>query len=191
MNGSDLREGLLGAETASAELERRYREAILGLVERRLGPAQRAVHVFGLLMSLGLVAFFLRAGWGLLAHPTATAIAGVAIGLAFSVGWGALALATLARGAEDVRLHAAMRAWLIVGFVFLLMGLMLWAGMTDQDVVHGIRTVLYGIAFFVGLGIPYLVAQQVGQAELRVREDVLRLRLTVAQLAERLEPRRE
>ncbi len=185
MNGSGLREGLLDAEAASAELEKKYREAIQGLVERRLTPAQRGVHAFGVAMSLALIVYFVAGFLKLPSHPRVTVVAGLAVGLAFAVGWGLLSLASLRGGTENLRFHAVLRSQIIWIFVALLMGLMLWVGMTSADVVGGIRTILFGLVFFVGLGIPYFVAQVVGQSELRMREDLLRLQLTVAQLAGR------
>ena len=180
MNGSDLRGGLLGAEAASAELEKKYREAILGLVERRLTPAQRGVHLFGVAMGLALVAFFVNALLGLPPHPRPTMIAGIAVGLAFSAGWALLSFASMRGGRENLRVHAMIRTQLVFGFTALLMALMTWVGMTSADVLAGIRVMLYGIVFFVGIGIPYFVAQAIRSSELRVREDVLRLRLELA-----------
>ena len=186
MNGSGLREGLFGAEPASAELERKYHEGLRTLIERRLTPAQRGVHVFGLVMSLALVGFFAFEFWALRGHPTATGVTALAVGMVFSVGWGLLALASLRSGTENLRFHALLRSQLVWIFNALLMGLMLWVGMSSADVVRGIRTILYGLVFFAAFGIPYFVAQVVRQSELRVREDVLRVQLGLAQLAERV-----
>ena len=185
MNGTRLREGLLGAESASAELERKHRERIRALVERRLGPAQRGAHVFTVALSLALVIFFVVTFLRLRGHETATGVAGIAVGLVFSLGWGALAVASLRSGTENLRFHAVLRSQLIWSFNALLMGLMLWAGMQTPDVTRGNQLILFGLVFFVGFGIPYFVAQVVRQSELRLREDVLRLQLALAQLAER------
>ncbi|HVP14936.1 MAG TPA: hypothetical protein VMS88_05295 [Terriglobales bacterium] len=181
MNETRLRNGLLDAEPATAELERKYLESLRGLVERRLTPAQRGVHAFGLLMSLGLTIFFVAQFLRLPGHPRVTVVVGLAIGLLFSVGWGLAALASLRSGRENLRFHTVIRSQLIWIFMALLMGLMLWVGMTSADVVVGIRTILYGLVFFVGFGLPYFVDQVTRQSELRIREDVLRLRLELAQ----------
>ena len=187
MMESGLRQGLLDAETASAELEKKYLESLRGLVERRLTPAQRGVHVFSLMISLALTVFFVTEFLRLPGHPRVTVVVGLAVGLLFGLGWGLLALASLRSGRENLRFHAVIRSQLVWVFVALLMGLMLWVGMTSADVVGGIRTILYGLVFFVGFGLPYFVDQVTRQSELRVREDVLRLRLDMAKLAERLE----
>jgi hypothetical protein len=185
MNGTGLREGLLGAESASPELERKYREGVRVLFERRLTPLRRRSLVFSVMLSLALAVFFVAQFVRLRGHETAIGVVGIAVGFLFSVGWGLLALSTLRRGTENLRFHGVIRTQLIWAFTALLMGLMLWAGLQTADAARGNRLILYGLVFFVAFGIPYFVAQVVQQSELRVREDVLRLELALAQLGER------
>ncbi len=181
-----MREGMIGAEPASAELERRYRESLRGLLERRLSPAQRGAAVFalaiGAVMTVVFVAQLVRIG----PHARAVQVAGLVVGLLFSAGWAALAVASLRSGLENLRFHSVLRSYLVVGFVTLLMGVMLWAGLSSPDVERGNQLILYGLAFLVAFGIPYLTAQLVRQSELRLRQDVLRVQLALAQVQERL-----
>jgi hypothetical protein len=188
MSDVKLREGLLGAEGVTPELERRYRERLQALVERRATPASRATHVFGLVLSAGLVAFFVYQL--VLAGSAASPILylGLAVGLAFSVGWGVLAAISLASRKEDLRTHALARDFLVVGFNAALLGIMLWAGMTTADAARGVRVMLYGLAFWAAFGIPSLFARLLQMSELRTRMDVLRLELALARMAERGEP---
>jgi hypothetical protein len=184
MNESGLREGLLGAEPMSAELERRYRERVRALTERPLTAVQKGNHVFGVVLSLWLVVWFVvqlvkRGG-----HPGPVGIAGLVVGLVFSAGWGLLALTLLRRGTESLRVHAVLRVMLIGGFTLALLGLMLYAGVTSADAAKGNQLILYGLAFWTALGIPYCVVHVARQSELRLREDVLRLELWMARIAE-------
>lgn len=184
MNG--MRDGLMDAERASAELERKYRESLRGMLESRLSPAQRGAALFGLGMSLAMVVFFVVQMVRVGAHARPVQWAGLAVGLLFSLGYGALALASLRGGRENLRVHAVIRSQLVWLFTVLLMALMLWAGLASPSVERGNQLILYGIVFFVGMGMPFFTAQVVRQSELRVREDVLRVQLALAQVQERL-----
>jgi len=185
MNGTGLREGLIGAEVTTPELERKYREKMQALVERRLTPVQRVTHVFSIALSFALVVFFVVQFVSLRGRETAVGLAGITVGLLFSLGWGALALSALRRGKESLRFDGVVRMQLIWTFTVALLGLMLYVGMDSPDPARGGRLILYGLAFWVAFGIPTFVAQLVRQSELRVREDLLRLELALAQVVER------
>jgi hypothetical protein len=189
MNGTGLRDGLIGAEATTPELERKYHAKMQALVERRLTPAQRGSHVFSLVLSLALTVFFIVEFVALRGRETAAGVAGITVGLLFSLGWGALALSALRRGSESLRFHGVIRTQLIWAFTVALLGLMLCVGMASPDAARGSRLILYGVAFWVAFGIPSFIAQVVQQSELRVREDLLRLELALAQMAERVNGR--
>ncbi len=191
MTGSGLREGLLGAESFAEEGERRYRERVRALLERRLTPVERASHVFGLALSVGLVVFFVVQFLALRHEARPVAIAGIAVGLVFSLGWGILALVSLARGVEDFRTHGFARAYLIVFFTAALLAVMLVAGLGAADPAKGNQLILYGLAFWTVFGIPSLTVRLMRDSELRVRADVLRVELALAQLAEAAERARK
>jgi dolichyl-phosphate-mannose--protein O-mannosyl transferase len=76
-----------------------------------------------------------------------------------------------------------VRAWLIVGFAFLLAALMLWAGITAGDAAQGVRFMFFGLTFWCATGLPFLVFQLVSEMQARLRTDVLRLELTFAERA--------
>jgi hypothetical protein len=181
MNGTGLRKGLLAAERVTPALEERYRERLRALTERRLTPVQRGSHVVGLLIALGLVGRFIqlfvqhRAGGG------AEAIVGLTLGLAFSAGWALAEGAVLASGVNRFFSHGVARTQLIVVFTFLLAGVMLWAGIERPNAAEGIRLILFGLVFWCAIGLPFLMAHLVTQGGLRVRADVLRLELMLAE----------
>jgi len=189
MSGTRLREGLLAAERITPALEQRYRERLRALTERRLTPVQRGSHIVGLLIALGLVARFVQM---LVQHGTGgrpVAVVGIALGFAFSAGWVLAESAVLRSGVNRFFSHGAVRMLLIVSFTSLLAGLMLWAGLERPDAAQGVRLILFGLVFWCAIGLPFLVAYLVGQGELRVRADVLRLELTLAERGESSEPR--
>ena len=185
MNDTRLREGLLAAETTSAELERRYRERIRALVESKLTGAQRASHVFGLILGLVLVARFIQLLVLQRAAGRPVALAGIALGLAFSAAWVIASASVLRSGVDRFFTHTTARAWLVTAFTFLLSGVMLWAGLATPDAAEGVRLIAFGLVFWCAIGLPFLLSQLMGQSERRLRADVLRLELMMAQ---RLDP---
>ncbi len=189
MNGVGLREKLLVAESVTPELERRYRERLRALTERRLTPVQRGSHIFGLVVGIALAARFVQLFVQNRAEGRPLAIVGLAVGFAFSVGWAFAAAAVLRSGTDRFFTHRLARTWLVVVFTGLLAGLMLWAGLEARDAAQGIRLILFGLVFWCTMGLPFLVAQLVRGSELHVRADVLRLELALAERGERGEPR--
>lgn len=189
MNETRLREGLPGAEPASADLERKYRERMATITRRRITGIERASHVFGLVVALGTAAWFV---WLFLQHRAdgrPVAMAGLAVGLAFTLGWSAFSIALLRGGTEDQRWHGVIRTQMVGLFTLALAGLMLWAGLAEPDPARGNQLILFGLVFWTTMGLPFYVAQMVKQNELSVRSDVLRLELALAEAAERREVR--
>jgi hypothetical protein len=184
MNETRLREGLPAAEPASAELQRKYRERMRALLEHRLTATERAGHLLGLVIALGMTARFVQLILQHRAGGRPIAIAGILVGLAFSVGWAAVSFAVVRRGVDHLRRLGIPRTYLIVSFLFLLAGLMLWAGLTEPDPARGNQLILFGLVFWAAIGLPFLVAHLVRDSELRVRSDVLRIELAMAEASE-------
>ena len=67
----------------------------------------------------------------------------------------------------------------------IMMTLFLVQGMAMEDGVKGLKMILYALVFFIMFGIPSLMMMHLNQAELRVRKDILRLELQIAELAEK------
>ena len=68
-----------------------------------------------------------------------------------------------------------------VSHAFGLAGLMLWAGIETPDPARGNQLILFGLVFWTTMGLPFYLAHMVRQNELRVRLDVLRLELALAE----------
>lgn len=185
MNGSKLRGGLLGAEPPSVELQRKYRERLGSLTERRITGVERFTHSVSLAISLGLVARFVQLFVEHRAAGRPVMLVGLAVGLAFSTGWSVFAIALLRRGTEDLRLHGFVRTQLVGLFTLALAGLMLWAGIETPDSARGNQLILFGLVFWTTMGLPFYVGHVVQQTELRIRQDVLRLELAMAEFGER------
>jgi hypothetical protein len=181
MNGSKLRGALLGAEPPSAEQQQRFRERLRAITERRITPVARAGHLFGLVVALATAARFVQLFAQHRADGRPVALAGLAVGLAFCLGWSWFSIALLRRGTEDLRLHGFLRTQLVGLFTLALAGLMLWAGLGAPDPASGNRLILFGLVFWSTMGLPFYVAQLVQQGELRVRQDLLRLELALAE----------
>jgi hypothetical protein len=181
MTGSNLCGGLLGAEPPSDELRRVHRERLRGLLERRISGLERATQAGSLVIALGLIVQFVRL---FLVHRTdgrPVVLAALAVGLAFSAGWSVFSIALLRRRAEDLRWHGYLRTQLVGLFTFALAGLMLWAGLEAPDPARGNQLILFGLVFWVTIGLPFYVGQMVRQSTLNVRQDVLRLELAIAE----------
>lgn len=189
MNRNSLREGLLGAVAPSPELERRYRERVAALFDRRLTPVERISIAAGLLLvlwvSFRLVQSFVRAGTG---APLVTLV-GLAVGLAFCAGMIVFSVWQLRGGVEDFRTHGLTRTGLVAMFTAALALLMLWAGVEARDPATGIRLILFGVVFWTTLGLPFYLTHLVRHGELRLRVELLRIELSLAEAAERGEGR--
>jgi hypothetical protein len=183
MNESSLRNALLAAEPPSPELERRYRERLRDLTERRLTWSLRAAHGVGLLIALGTAIRCVFVFTQVVGHVAPVALAALALAFVFSAGWVVATTLALVSGADRVFGNSAVRAWLIVGFAFLLAALMLWAGITAGDAAQGVRFMFFGLTFWCATGLPFLVFQLVSEMQARLRTDVLRLELTFAERA--------
>ena len=183
MNGSDLKQRLLAAEAASPELERRYRERLRALTERRLSGVARAGHALGLVLALASLARLIQLfqTQGVASRPVA--IVGLATGIAFSGGWAVAEAMVLRAGVERLFSHGAARMMLLAAFTFVLAGLMLWAGLAAPDPRQGALLILFGLVFWCAIGLPVLLIDAVRRTEARVRADVLRLELALAERA--------
>lgn len=181
MNESRMRDALLGAERPSADLERRYRERLQAIAERRLTGADRAGHALGLVVALLAVARVIQLFAQGRAAGRAEALAGLAVALVFSLGWAVASFVVLRSGVDRVFSNVEARTRLVVAFTFLLAGLMLWAGLESADAARGVRLILFGLVFWCAIGLPFLIAQLVRRAEVRVRADMLRLELSLAE----------
>ncbi len=177
MKESNFREGLLGAETTKAELESRYRERVRALTEQRLTAVGRVAHAAGLLIALALVVRFVQLFVAIPADARPEAIAGLALGLAFSVGWALAEGAVLRAGVERLFSHGLVRTLIIVVFTSLLAGLMLWAGIESPDAARGTRLILFGLVSWCTIGLPFLLAFLIRSIEVRVQIALLRMEL--------------
>lgn len=189
MNRSNLRQALLEVEATSPELERRYRERVTALFERRLTGVQRGGIVAGMLVAawgvIRVVQLFVQAGNG----ASLVAVVGLAVAFVFSVGFIAFSAWQLRGGVEDVRRHAFARTRLVGLFTFALALVMLWAGVEALDPAKGIRLILFGLVFWTTIGLPFYLTHLVHMSELRLRVELLGIELAMARAAERTEPR--
>jgi len=181
---SSMKEALLQVEARDPALEERYRERLRKLTERRLSPAGRIVHAVGLVIGLGLSIRFIQLIVSLHAGGRTEQWVGLAVGLAFSISWALAEAAVLRAGVERLFSHGAVRTALIVGFTFVLAGLMLWAGIQSANPARGMHLILFGLVFWCAIGLPFLVAHLVASSEMRVRAALLELELARSEAQE-------
>jgi hypothetical protein len=189
MNRIDLREALHALETRSPELERRYRERLKAIFERRLTGVEKISIAAGLLLALWLVFRFVQLLVRVGAQAPLAILASLAVGLAFSIGMVVFSVWQLQGGTEDVRRHGLARAQLVSLFTLAMALLMLWAGIEARDSAIGIRLILAGLVTWCAIGLPFYLTHLVRQSELRLRAELLGIELALAEAAERKEAR--
>ena len=181
MNESRMRDALLATEMPSPELERRYRERLLAMTERRLTPAKRTALVILLLVMLGVAAWFVRM---LVTYPAGSRVDGwisLPVGLILLALLAAYAISALRRGTEDLH-QDGLRGMQLVGLCALVMlVLMMWQAYHQADPARGNHKILVGLVVWTVGALPVGMAHFVKQSELRVRTDLLRLELALAQ----------
>ena len=186
MTEPTLRDQLLAAEPPSAVLESRYRERLSALTERKLTTTERAGLVVGLAGCLAVTVWFIRlfVAYPARYQPDGRAVLPVALGLVVLLAY--YAARELRRGVVDLRRDGSLHAEL-VGLCALVMVLILvWQGMHWPDAVRGNRKILVGLAVWTIAALPYLLVYFVKESERKVRIDLLRLELALAEMGERL-----
>lgn len=181
MNESHIREALLATEPPDSELERRYRERLLALTERRITTAGRAVLVIAVLVMLGMAAWFVRL---LVSYPASyhpDGMIALPVSLVLIALLAAYAIAALRRGTEDLHRDGLRGAQLVGLCALVMLVLMMWQASHMADPARGNHKILIGLVVWTVAALPYCMAHFVKQSELRVRTDLLRFELTLAE----------
>lgn len=182
MNTGAWQASVLAAEPPDPELERRYRDRLRRITERRLTGPERAGHALGLLLAVATAIQLLLGHHGDL-RPIAWVAR--AAGLSFCIGWAVVEIAVLRSGVDRALTFGAARAQLVIAFAVVFAALMLWAGVTARDTAAAVRFGLVGLVYWCVAGLPTLISHLGRQAELRIRSDVLRLELMIAEAGTR------
>ena len=182
---ANLREELLATEMASEELKTRYEAKVKDLLERPLKPRERIVWTLAAVGSVCMGVFF---GYTALSLPDAFPFVGRLLfmaGIAFTLGWTVLSVVILRRGTARMKWDSNATTGLVWMFLVVMMTGSLLLGNAMTDVARGTQLILSGTVFLIMFG-HMLPLNRINQAELNLREDVLRLQLQIAELAQRL-----
>ena len=181
MNNPRMRDALLAAEQPSPQLEQRYRERLRALTERRLTTSERVGLVIGLLLAVAVGAWFVRL---MLTYPPDNKPFGLLVlklSLPLCAGWAAYAIVMLRRGTENLRRDGAVLGNLVMLSTVGMVVLLFWDAVHLTDAARGDQKLLIAVLVWTMAGLPYYVSHVVRENNLRLREDLLRLELALAE----------
>ena len=185
MNETRMRDALLASEQPSTELERRYRERLSTILERRITTKDRVGLVIGLLGAVATAVWFVRL---LGSPPPACGPIGVIAlkwGLVMCAGWAAYAIAFLLRGTENLGRDRPILVNLVVVSAVVPIALLFWKAVHLTDTALGNQKLLVALLVWTMGVLPFCVAHLVRESGLQLRADLLRLELALAELGER------
>ena len=184
-DNADLREKLLSAEVVSADLKMKYEARVKNLLERPLKAHERVAWTLAAVGSVCISIFFVcmavRAPGG---FPLVGRLLFIA-GTVFPLGWTVLSVVILRRGTARMKWDSNVSAGLTWMFLVVMMTADLLLGSSMTDVARGTQLILTGTVFLIMFG-HMVPLNRINQAELNLREDMLRLQLQIAELAQRL-----
>lgn len=180
-----LREELVELETMSPHLREKYKQEVKAMIERKLTAWQRALHIFFALLGVVFMVTFGRPA--LLSGEELPWTARIVFGLGTVAGLilTIVCVVILRRGRFHIVRDSNIHAFLPYSIVLVAMVIVLpWAQRTD-DQLAGIQVVLGMLVFFV-MAVMFMIVNRVNQAEWKLREQLLRIELELAELAEKL-----
>ena len=183
-----LRNRLLEQQPINEEAEKRFRMEVCRMTEKKLTFIGRASWVFVGLLGLFFVALFGYKSWSMPTEfPLLVRLVFVG-GAVFGAAWVWIAVHILKKGSLNLKtdentVHAL--TWLIMVFM---MTAFLFIGGQMENRVLGISIVLYGLVFFVVFAIPAFINLRVNRLELGIREQLLRMEITLAENATNQDP---
>ena len=184
MNDHMLRERLLEAEPPNSELEGRYRERLQAITQHRITRGERAGLVAAVLGAAATIAWFIHlmapspAG-----HPRFGLLA-LRVGLVLAAALGAYAVNVLRLGTANLRRD--LSAQLPLACILIMVVLLLCQGRVLPDPARGDQKMLIALAAWTIAGLPIFISHFMRTSEIKLRTDILRIELAVAELAERL-----
>jgi hypothetical protein len=184
MNEPTLRDRLLVAEPPNADLERRFRERLRQITERRLAPVERAGLAIPVLGTLALIVWFIRLMSPYPPGRPEIGLLALRIGIVLAGALGACAVVLIVRGRESLRRDGTALTLLVLGSTLVMVGLLMWKGLHLPDPVRGNREMLVALLVWCLAGIPFCVSMFVRTSEIKLRTDLLRLELALAELGE-------
>lgn len=105
---------------------------------------------------------------------------GLATGTLFGLAWVVSLVRILRRGVIDVKTDHRRIAQMVWVFTVLMVTFFLFLGMTSPDGVKGLMMIAYSLVFLIGAAV-YWLSFRIEEAELNVKEHLLRLELQLAE----------
>lgn len=185
MKKRSLRDGLMELETMSPHLRDKYKQEVKAMIERKLTPAQRAMWTFSVFLGFVFLVVF---GWAVLISAGKIPLIGTVIFTLGAIGGlieMVVSVVLLKRGSFHAVRDSNISTFVPFAVVLVAMiALLIWGQSTD-DQLTAIQMVLFALVFLV-LAVMFMIGNRVNQAEWKLREQLLRIELELAELAEKL-----
>lgn len=171
---------LLESESVTPSFRENYQREVRAMLEKPLKIRQRVA--CALSMVLGLY-FFIQFGYAAIAFGElpVTSRLGFALGSVFGLVWCCATIRILRRGAINIRTDPTFTTGIMWVFLVLMMVIFLHQGMEAEDAAAGARTIVYGLVFLL-MGCVFMIRNFVEQSENRMREELLEIKLRLAEL---------
>lgn len=177
-----LRDNLIEQERRDTASEKRFRQEVKKMTEKKLSPPIRIVVGFAGLVGLFLAVYF---GYTTLTAPAELPLLGrllFAAGALFSAVWAGLSAHILKKGSFNIKTDENTSQVLMWIFMVLMMTVFMVIGGGIEDRTRGIFLVLNGLIFFVMFAIPAIFNLRINRMELGVREQLLRMEITLLEI---------
>jgi hypothetical protein len=182
---NEMRDRLVAQERRSKEMEARFQEAVESMTTKKLTARLRVAYGLGCVLGLFVAGLLGRSAW---TAPPELPLLGrlvLVVGATFGIAWAGISAYVLKRGSINLRTDENARHGLMWIFMVLMMTAFLVIGAQTDDRVLGIFLVLCGLVFFVAFAIPAFVSMRVNRMETSVCEQLLRMEIVLAEMAER------
>lgn len=186
-----LGDKLVAQERTSEALERRYNEEIEAMLERGLKPVERIMYPVAIGMGVSFFVCFGVAAWNAWGSLPRLATLSFGVGSVFGLVFSVYAFRVRRRGRLHLKKDLGLFNGLMWGFMVIMMTVFLLLGQQMENTGKGTQMILAGLVFFVMFGVVGMLQYNIQQAELRIRESVLKLELQVAEIAERMPAKAE
>ena len=185
MNDQSIRDRLLDMEKRNPELEEQFKKELNKMFEKKLTTSGK---IEWILASLGGVAFAVGGSYVAIAFPQELPWLGRVFCMVGAVGgtaWAALGVWILKKGSfnwlEDENSIHVLTFCLMVLFMIILLLL----GNQIEDRTKAIHIMLSGVIFFLIFGLPASFNMRINRTEASLREQLLKIELKMAELAEK------
>ena len=180
---SEMRSRLLEQETRNDAFERRFRQEVKSMTERKLTLRNRVSWVVAGLLGLFFTVWFGYAAWSAPSDFPPLGRLAFVLGAVFGMGWVGISARILRKGSFSIKTDENLTHGLTWGFMVLMMTAFLVIGARMEDRVQGISMGLNGLVFFVAFAIPAFIGMRTNRLELSVREQLLRMEITLERIA--------